>query len=382
MRLTAFRPHTNTDRSSLPALARRLTRGLAQCALLLGAAAAFAQEPTPVSVAQPQQAIPTDRLSLTGDLVAAQQSSLSARIAGLVKEMAVDVGDRVTAGELLLSLDPALEQQTLQQRQAAVTEAEARYQESERLVKEAERLTRDNFLPQTELALRQAALAAGSAQLDAARADLQVQQTRVSWHQLRAPFDGVISRKLTETGEWVTPGTPVLELVATDKIYLDVQVPQERYSQLSPDTEVQVLADTWPDHRVAGRISAVVPVSNAGSRTFQVRLLMENKEQQLLPGTSATATFAFTRQQQPALLIPRDAVLRSPDGGFSVFVIAESDGGLRAERRRLELGLHSDGQVEVIDGLQAEDRVVTRGNETLRHNQQVRVLNGEAVSVN
>lgn len=346
--------------------------------LLLVAAGTQAQAPMPVVVAQPQAAIPTYQLSLTGDLVAAQHASLSPRIDGLVTRVSVDVGDRVAAGDVLLTLDPVLAQQLLHQYQAATAAAQATYAENLRLVKEAERLTKQNHLPLTELALRQAALAISKAQLDAAKAEQQAQATRVAWHQLKAPFDGVISRKLSEAGEWITPGTAAFELVATDKVYLDVQVPQERFYQLKTDTPVLVRPDSrtvaQAQEPMAAHIAAIVPVSTTGARTIQVRLLMDNAGQTLLPGTSASAQFEFLSGEQKSLLIPRDALLRSPDGSFSAFVVVDQGDQLLARSHKLKLGLQTNDAVEVLDGLQANDRVVIRGNEILRHNQPVSIV--------
>lgn len=347
-------------------------------ALLLVTTGAQAQAPMPVVVSQPQAAIPTYQLSLTGDLVAAQHASLSSRIEGLVTGVNVDVGDRVAAGDVLLKLDPVLAQQLLQQYQAATAAAQATYQENLRLVQEAERLTKQNHLPLTELALRQATLAISKAQLDAAKAEQQAQATRVAWHELKAPFNGVISRKLSEAGEWITPGTATLELVATDKVYLDVQVPQERFYQLKTDTPVLVRPDSRTMAQVqdpmTARIAAIVPVSTTGARTIQVRLVMDNAEQTLLPGTSASAAFEFLSGEQKSLLVPRDALLRSPDGNFSAYVVVDQGDKLLAQSRKLKLGLQTNDSVEVLEGLQPNDRVVIRGNEILRHNQPVSIV--------
>lgn len=369
-RLTGNYP---TSTSPLRSCRRWLT-----ASLLLVAAGTQAQAPMPVVVAQPQAAIPTYQLNLTGDLVAAQHASLSPRIDGLVTRVSVDVGDRVAAGDVLLTLDPLLAQQLLHQYQAATAAAQATYAENLRLVKEAERLTKQNHLPLTELALRQAALAISKAQLDAAKAEQQAQATRVAWHQLKAPFDGVISRKLSEAGEWITPGTAAFELVATDKVFLDVQVPQERFYQLKTDTPVLVRPDSrtvaQAQEPMAAHIAAIVPVSTTGARTIQVRLVMDNAGQTLLPGTSASAQFEFLSGEQKSLLIPRDALLRSPDGSFSAFVVVDQGDKLLARSHKLKLGLQTNDSVEVLDGLQANDRVVIRGNEILRHNQPVSIV--------
>lgn len=355
-------------------VARRATHAL--FALLLLPAAVLGQngEAMPVAVATPVSVVPTDELRLSGTLVALQQAQLSPRVDGLVTHVTVDAGSRVKAGEVLLELDPALEQHTLRQREAATAAAQADADEKARLVEEARRLTRDNHLPQNELALRQAALASANALLQAARAEEAGQRERVAWHRLPAPFAGVISRKLTESGEWVTRGTPVLELVATEQLYLDVQAPQERFAALTGKPRVQVMPDMLNGEVLTGHIAALVPVGDSGSRTFRVRIMVKDAQQRLLPGTSATAVFDLAQGNSQALMVPRDALLRSPDGSFSLFVVLR-DGDLQmAQRRQVSIGHQSARGVEVLAGLNPGEPVVIRGNEILRDGQPVRVL--------
>lgn len=332
------------------------------------------EDALPVTVVTPTAVIPTQELRLSGTLVAEQRALLSARVDGLVARVLVDAGQRVQAGDLLLELDPALEQHALRQMEAATAAARASLAENERLVTEAERLTRDNHLPQTELALRQAALALARAGLDGAKAEEAGQREQVERHRLPAPFSGVISRKLAEAGEWVARGTAVLELVATDRLRLDVQAPQERFAALSADTRVAIFPDSLPGEMVPGRILALVPVSDAGSRTFQVRVVMEDEGQRLLPGTSATAVFDLSQGSRSALMVPRDALLRSPDGSLSLFAVQQQNGQFTAHRRQVVIGHQSVSDVEILQGLQADEQVVVRGNEILRDNQPVRVL--------
>lgn len=332
-----------------------------------------ASEPAPVAVVEPQRASATQTLQLTGSLVAVRQARLSPRVAGLVASVGVDAGDRVKAGAVLLALDPTLEQHALRQREAATAEALAGLREQERLVAEAERLSRDNHLPKTELALRQSALATARARWQAAQAEEAAQRERVAWHQLPAPFDGVITRKLAEAGEWVSPGTPVLELVATDSLYLDVQAPQERFAGLVPETPVSVRPDTLPDETLPARILTRVPVSDAGSRSFLVRVTVEDAGQRLMPGTSATAVFSLGRPGPPGWLVPQDALLRAPDGSFTVFTVATEQGQPVARRRAVQAGLSAGTAVEILGGLPEGEPVVVRGNESLRDGQPVRV---------
>ena len=239
---------------------------------------------------------------------------------------------------------------------------------------EAERLSKDKHIAQTELAERQAALASAQAQLDAARASVAAQQQRLRWHQITAPFDGVVVNKFTEQGEWVSRGSAVLEIAATDQVYLDVQVPQERFTSLSPDTKITIIPDARPELELSGHIAARVPVADSASRSFRLRIISDQANPALLPGASATALFTVQESQEPVLTIPRDALLRNPDGGYSVYVIEPAEGGTIALRVPIKLGRELGTQIEVTQGISASQQVVVRGNETLRHQQPVQIV--------
>jgi RND family efflux transporter MFP subunit len=224
---------------------------------------------------------------------------------------------------------------------------------------------------------REAELRLADAAYASAAAAVREQAELVRRHALVAPFDGVVTRKLTESGEWVARGTPVLELVATDRVRLDVHAPQERLREITAGSEVQVHPDALPGTTLTGRIAARVPVSDESTRNFLVRILIEDPKHRLAPGTSATASIRIAREGAPGVIVPRDALLRHADGGHSVFIVEEGDeGAIVGRRRNVKTGAISGGGVEVLGGLNGTERVVTRGNESLRDGQPVRLVGG------
>lgn len=355
---------------------RRATCRAAAAALIacLSASPARAQEAVPVTVVVPQSAQVTEELRLTGTLTAERSARLSPRVDGLVARVRVDAGDRVRAGAPLIELDSTMASLALDRARAGTAEARARSDEATRLAVEARRLVAERHLPQTELARREADARLAAAALSASQASEREQAELLRRHVVPAPFSGVVARRLTDVGEWVSRGTPVVELVATDRVRLDVQAPQERFAAIRQDAVVRVLADALGGDSLAGRIVARVPVSDPSARTFLVRVVVDGAEGRLLPGTSATAVIALPGTQQ-ALVIPRDALLRYPDGSHTVFVLREGPKGPTAVERPVRLG-GGGAQVEILEGIARTDRVVVRGNERLRSGQAVRVTEG------
>lgn len=346
-------------------------------AALLGTMVAMAlqaQEPVPVRVTMPQEKGLSQQLVLSGSLTAQQDAGLSSRTAGLVAQLLVDAGSTVSKGQPLLQLDTSLAQHELAQRKAALAAAQVLQSEQLRLVGEAEQLTKQQLFPQTELALRRAGLAQAEATLQQAQAAAAQQQEVLARHTLTAPFAGVIAQRFTDVGEWIALGTPVLQLVSLNPLLLDVQVPQEYFAALPTLRRIAVQSDLLPGEKLSANLLATVPVGDATARSFLARLAIQDDGVTLLPGTSARATLYFERDDASALVVPPDALLRHPDGNFSVFAVRDG----KAWRHNVTLGRSNEQGVEILSGLPKQQPVVVRGNEILRDGQAVRVLTDDS----
>ncbi|BFM05815.1 efflux RND transporter periplasmic adaptor subunit [Halioxenophilus aromaticivorans] len=343
-------------------------------ACLLSPCLSYAQNTAPVSVAEPQSQAASQSIQLSGTVRAVQVSNLSARVDGAVDKLLIDDGSRVQAGDVLIELDDSLEKIELSRLRAELERAQAEAGEAQRLVSEAQRLSQQKHIALTELALRQANQATTQAALKGAQAAVAAQQQRLQYHKITAPFTGVVSQRLTEQGEWITRGTAVLELVATEATYLDVEIPQSLFYSLSSNTQVEIKPDTNPNTILPARIHTSIPVANAVSRTFRLRLVADNPGNALPPGSSATATFSTAQADDSVLTVPRDAILRNPDNSFAVFIVDEQSDPAIAKRQPVKVGQILGDQIEVISGLDANSQVVVRGNEILRNNQPIKIV--------
>ncbi len=339
---------------------------------LLAATAIDAQQTAPVTVAVVEDGRAADELRLTGTVTSERVASLSPRVSGLVKRVRVDAGDRVAAGKVLIDLDPAMAKLALERIRAAVEEARAQLSEEQRLYDEAKKMFARGLIPETRLLSAESVRRVAAVRVDRLVAEQREQQEIVRRHAVVAPFAGVVSRKLTDPGEWVQTGTPVLELVDTRRLRIDVQVPQERYEQISVGTTVSVEVDAHVGNPLAGKVKARVPVNDPNARTFLVRVSVTAGSKVMTPGMSAQVVFPLGRGAA-MVKVPRDAVVRKPDGSANVWVI--NDGATTTvSERRVELGRSLRDWVDVRSGIEAGTRVVVRGNETLREGQQVRIL--------
>ncbi len=354
------------------------TRQAAAASLLqFVAGLALAQSPVPVQVVMPEVGQAIQTLELSGSITPRRAAALSSRVSGLVAEVNVDAGDRVEAGAVLLRLDGKLASLAVAEAEAALGQSQAALREAQRLRDEGQRLVRDNFVSETEVAALESRFAVAEAALAQSTSQLQTARERVARHDVIAPFAGVISRKLTEAGEWVETGTPVADLVGTEELWLDVQAPQQYWPELVPESEVSVELDAIPGRTFEAYIHARVPVSDPTARTFLVRLQIEGLEESsnlITPGMSGRARFSLPGSQE-VVRVPRDALIRYPDGTTTVWIVEQSNTGMRARELEVTVGRASGDSIEIISRLDPLRPVVVRGNEVLTQDQVVRVSN-------
>ncbi len=332
-----------------------------------------ADEAAPVAVATASEAQLSEQLALSGTVTAERNSALSVRVSGLVAQVEVDAGDRVSAGDRLLQLDTKLAELALARADAAVDEAKAQLAEAKRLRNEARQLEDSRTIPETQVRAAEAQVAIRQAAVTRLQAERDEQAERLRRHEVVAPFAGVIARKLTEIGEWVDTGTPVLELVETDRLRLDVRAPQRLYQSLDEAMPVTVRSEALPGRELDGQVHARVPVNDPTARTFLVRVHINDDDHLLLPGMSAQAQFTIGTGER-GIVIPRDAVIRLPNGTTNVWVIKQDEDKRIANRRQVKLGRMMADRVEVSDGLDEGQSVVVRGNEVLNEGQRVRIV--------
>ena len=312
-----------------------------------------------------------EEVSVAGTVTAPRVARLSTDVAGRVDGMRVDVADRVAAGDVLIHLDSGLTQLELDAAAADIAQAREALSDARRRAKDAKRLRAQGIAASTHEALM-SEVRVDAAQVQALEARRQHIQERLRRHELRAPFPGVVSRKLTELGEWIAPGDEVLELVDDAALRVELQVPQAYFGRVGQDAAVQLQLAAMPEAPVGGRVGAIVPVSDPTARSFLVRVHPVDEGLPLTPGMSATARFSLATGRE-GVVVPRDALLRHPDGRVTVWVVGEAGGTHRVEERVVRPGIGFDGQVEIREGLAAGEQVVVEGNEALQQDQAVTV---------
>ena len=340
-------------------------------------ASTAAQQAGPVVLVSPaEQAALFEEVPLTGSVVSPRIAELSTEVSGIVDAMPVDIGDRLRAGDEILRLNSELESLTLAAARASTERAEWELEDARRRLKDARALGKVQSLSASEVESLAAEVRIDGAELARSRAQEKREAARLQRHRLKAPFAGIVSRKLVEQGEWIQPGEVVVELVSLDGLRIDFQVPQSVYPKLDDRSSLRIRLNAVPGKTFDGRIEAVVPVTDPVSRTFMLRAVVTASEVRMAPGMSASAVLRLDTGDR-GVVVSRDALIRYPDGRITVWVVGQDGEQAVVSEQPVRTGLNFNGKVAVTGGLQAGALVVVRGNESLREGQKVVVRRSE-----
>jgi RND family efflux transporter MFP subunit len=332
--------------------------------------------PAPVVVGRAELAPVADRLVLSGSATARRVSLISPLSDGLVAAMLVDVGDRVEAGQVMARMDAVIAQHELATAEAELAEGLAQLRDAERRRDEAAEVHAEALIADTvyESALAEVEIRAAAVQR--LRAEYERRREIFARHTVRAPFAGVVARKLAESGQWVQRSEALFELVDSEVLRVDVAVPQNRFAEVVAGTPVTVRFDALPSIAVETFVATRLAVGDPAARTFLARIEIANPEQTFAPGMSARVTLNAGDVERGAVLnVPRDALVRLEDGAYRIWRIREEASGTTVESLPVEVWRFT-GDVAVIapGAVSPGDRVVVRGNERLRPDQAVRIV--------
>jgi RND family efflux transporter MFP subunit len=388
----------------------RIPRAVSFCATVaLVAATAAACSRANASVAEPRNDAPTvaaakvvrgdiaQILTVSAEFRPYQEIDVHAKVAGYLKTIRVDVGDRVREGDLLATLEvPELADQLKQddatirrageeinRAQADLDRAQSAHEVAHlgatrladvmktqpRLIaqQDIDEATSRDRVAEAQIATAKAALAAAHQQLEIARADQGKTQTLIGYKRISAPFAGVITHRYADTGAMIQAGTssqtqtmPVVRLSQNNVLRLIIPAPESTVPRIhlsAPvDINVQSLGRTF-----RGTVARFADRLDADTRTMRVEVDVPNPQLELVPGMYAEASIALDRVKD-TLVAPVQAIDRS-ESTPKVMVVTGTSGNEKVEVRQVTLGLESADRVSITAGLKENDLVII-GNRT------------------
>ncbi len=308
----------------------------------------FTPPPLTVSEAVATQDRWDSTLEAVGTIKAARGVELSTEESGEITAITVRSGNRVEAGDLLLTLNDKVEKASRERQIANLELAELLFERDAKLVKQ-------KSIPQTQYDR-------SKADLDSAVAQLAETEARLENKRLRAPFAGTVGIFLVKEGDYVEPGTAITSLQDLTELELDFSVPARHFPRLRQGQKLAVRVDAFPDRSFSATLQAIDAHVDSGTRNLLLRATLEESDG-LLPGMFAQLTLDLD-QQSDVVTLPETAVTYSIQGN-TVYVIRESETGLTVQPRVVRTGGVRKGRIAISEGLQAGERVVAAGQNKL-----------------
>ncbi len=285
-------------------------------------------------------------------------------------------GDRVRRGDALARIRSTEYQDQVHQATSQAEAAEAAAIRAQLDWERATRLYEAQSLTKPEYDAARAQYDATQAELRAARAQTSETETALSDTTILAPFDGEIVEKAVELGAYVGPGIPTFAVADTDPVKIVVGVPDTSVRSLEVGQRVAVSVDAFPSETFHARISRLSSAADPRTRNFEIEVAIPNPERLLKVGMIGSLQFldGAVEQQLSELLVPLEAIVQSPEGGYAVFLVSKSSEGNVAELSPVEVGAVEGNEIRVVSGLAPGVTVVTAGATLLKDGQRVEVL--------
>ncbi len=303
----------------------------------------------------------------SANVISRDDANLSAELAGKITWVA-EVGDRFATGEIVVKLDDVFIKQQVIEEQSIIQSEKAKYDLHTKEVKRFTELIEDNNIARNQLDQAISDQAVARSNMASAKARLTQAEERLRRTQIKAPFDGVVSERLLQTGEWANNGNTILRLVSSSNLEIQTHIPASSLQFVTIGTPINYILDSI---QASGKVRALVPIGGSNSRLYELRISAEGDA--LVAGKLLRVAIP-TEHEREAILIPRDALVLRREG---VYVYRVNEASV-AERVQVETGISDLHRIEVLGDIQVSDRVITRGAENLRPGSPVSVASQQA----
>jgi RND family efflux transporter MFP subunit len=308
--------------------------------------------------------------SYAGEVRGRYESQLAFQVSGKIVRRNVELGSVVKPGDALMEIDAKDIQQTVVITSAQVDSAQSQFNLAESNLNRYRQLYEQNAISRAQLDQYQNAYDAAAAAVRQALAQYAQGSNQLGYSTLYADSAGVISAISAEAGQVVSAGQTVVTLVQDGEREVEINVPENRVEEVRQAGTIRLSFWALPDVSVTGAVREIAPVADKTTRTYKVRVTLINPPPEIKLGMTAKAQVANQNARKSAY-IPLAAIYQTGNQP-GVWVVANGAVTLRT----VKTGSFGDGTVEVLEGLQDDDVIVTAGVHKLAEGQKVRAGEG------
>jgi membrane fusion protein (multidrug efflux system) len=300
-----------------------------------------------------------------GSIRAINGVMIANELPGVVTKVLFKSGQSVKKGDILIRLNSDIEQAALTTRLAEEQLASKAFKHNSSLI--------------SKRAVSQFALDETKAALDAARARVQEAEAQLGKKILTAPFDGMLGLRLADMGEYLSVGTPVVEINMLNPILVEYTLSEQELASVNIGDLVEVTVAATGSEVFKGAITAMNSSVTPETRTVKLRAQLLNPQQSLKPGMFATIRTMAEGERQ-VIAIPNIALSFNTYGDFAYALTKNEKGQLVTELRTLETGATREGMTEINKGLEPGERIIASGLLRLRAGQRVKIKQNDKIA--
>ncbi len=340
---------------------------------LISAPGALAQAPPPAPVEVGRVVVETLQrpVSLVGWVEPDKRSVIASEVEGIIDTFPAKVGLYVKQGDVLAVFNTRTVEIALDEAKAGKREAQARYRMAEKNLARFEELQQKGVASMQQYQDALTEKEAWGARIGQQQARIDSSEYSLAKSKITAPFSGYVIEEHTEIGQWVVKGGPVVEMIDTESIDINIDMPERYVNKIKSGEGVSVDIDALPGMKIGGVITSVVPQADNETRTFPVKVTVDNKDGVIKSGMVSRVSFPIG-DPSTVKLVPKDAIVSQNNAQF-VYVVNEG----AAQPLPVSTGIAYEDRIEVIGPVEKGMMVVVKGNERLMPNQPVEIINGK-----
>lgn len=322
-------------------------------------------KPPAITVSAAKTAVKTWQpyLSTVGTLHAKQGVEISPEVAGLIDEIHFHSGQIVQQGDLLLVLRDEIEQAALKSNLAKLQLAKMNYEREKTLYNK-------KVSSQSNLDLRYA-------ELSQAQASVDTVQGQIKQKHIRTPFTGRLGIRMVNVGQFIAPGTPIVTLQSLTPLYVLFNLPERYLPELRIGQEIEISLNLGQEKVVKGKIKAINAKVDAATRNILIQAEVPNDNQEIYPGMYGFVKI-WLSQKENVIVVPQTAISYSLSGDYVFVIKDENKAGehvLHVYRQYVKTGERRDDEVTILEGLKANQDIVTAGQLKLQNGSQILINN-------
>jgi len=326
-------------------------------------------------------------LTASGYVVARRKAVVSAKIQGRLAELKVEEGSQVREGEIIARLESADYEAQIEVARAQVQHAEADLAEQQRQLRISQNLAQAHVVSQDQMDAAASRVRMAEATLSQSRASVAVSEANYQNTLIRAPFAGVVVKKMAEVGESVAPIPPgvnistssgaIVALADMATLEVEADVSESNVAKLQPNQKAVVSVEAFPDRNYNAVLRQIIPTADRTKATVTVKVTILDKDKDLKPEMTAKATFFEPEKKgtnsldsgKPIVSVPKDAIA-TRDGKRVVFEIRE---GKKVYELPVTTGMENQDQVIIKQGLAGSENLVLHPSDKLKEGDVVKV---------